>query len=63
MQVRPEGLKIPDKCGEFAPRHRPLRDMWLRVLDLFVRVLTLGAARVMPVDRLRDAVKWDGVIR
>ena len=45
-----------------VPPLHPIRDAWLRVLDIAVRVATLGNGRVVPSGRL-GPVHWDGIVR
>jgi hypothetical protein len=46
-----------------VPEFHPLRDAWLRVLNAVVTVVTLGKGRVMPRERHRSPIVWDGVIK
>ena len=48
------------KC--VVPPLHPIRDAWLRVLDIAVRVVTLGNGSVVPSER-RGPVHWDGIVR
>ena len=45
------------------PRFHPIRDMWLRVLDRVIRIITLGKGCVVRKEQHRVPVQWDGVIR
>lgn len=63
MQLKPNEFKCDGRGTRFAPRFRPFFTMWIKVLDLLVRVLTFGSARVVSVDNKSGFIKWDGVIR
>lgn len=59
-----EQRKAMEKAaGNFAPEFHPLRDAWLRVLNTVVTVVTLGKGRVMPREKHRAPIVWDGVIK
>jgi hypothetical protein len=63
MQIRPEAMGVSGRFRGFVPRRRPIFDMWIKVLNVVVRALTFGKARVVP---MRDVVyfrNWDGIIR
>ena len=47
--------------GGFAPPRPRLGDLWLAVVDVLVRILTLGRGRV--VKTRSGPIRWDGVIR
>ena len=53
-------MKSGPKC--VVPPFHPIRDAWLRVLDIVVRVVTLGNGRVIPSER-HGPVHWDGIVR
>lgn len=63
MQLKPDGLEVGGEVKGLVPRRRPLRDAWLRMLDLAVRMLTLGSARVVKTDPVRRFRQWDGIIK
>lgn len=48
--MKQQRIKVLERNG-FVMRKHPLRTAWFRVLDLAVRLLSFGAARVFPVDR------------
>lgn len=50
------------QAGGFVPPRPRLGDLWLAVVDVLVRILTLGRGRVMKVNR-SGPIRWDGVIR
>lgn len=50
------------RAGSFAPPRPQLGDLWLAVVDVLVRILTLGRGRVMKVNR-SGPIRWDGVIK
>ena len=53
----------PDlKDGCVVPRRPGLMDAWIRVLDVFVRILTFGRGRVV-CEMARGPVRWDGNLR
>ena len=45
------------------PEFHPLRDAWLCVLNAVVTAVTLGKGCVMPRERHRSPIAWDGIIR
>lgn len=47
--------------GIVGPMHNPVMRAWIGLLDVVVRVLTLGRGRVVVLDR-RAPARWDGVI-
>ena len=53
----------PDlKDGCVVPRRPGVMDAWIRVLDVFVRILTFGRGRVVR-EMARGPVRWDGNLR
>ncbi len=64
MQILTEGqMQEMAKRGGLVPPRHPIRYAWLAVVDAFVRVVTLGYGRVMPINRSDGPVHWDGIIR
>ena len=50
-------------CGKgVVPRRPGLMDVWLKVLDALVLVLTFGRGRVVR-GPLRGPVRWDGNLK
>lgn len=45
-----------------VPRRPGLMDAWIRVLDVFVRILTFGRGRVVR-EMARGPVRWDGNLK
>jgi hypothetical protein len=50
MQIRPEGMGIDWRFRGFVLRRRPIFGMWLKLLNVVVRMLTFGGARVVTVS-------------
>jgi hypothetical protein len=63
MQIRPEGMGISGRESGFVPHRRPILDMWIKVLNVVVRALTFGKARVVPMRKVAYFRNWDGIIR
>ena len=53
-------MKSGAKC--IVPSFHPIRDAWLRFLDIVVRVATFGNGRVVPYER-HGPIHWDGILR
>jgi len=49
--------------NEFAPEYHPIRDLWLKVIDTLVCIITLGNGRVVPRKSHRRPIKWNGVMK
>ena len=45
-----------------VPPFHPIRNAWLHVLDIVVRVVTLGNGQVVAAER-HGPIHWDGIIR
>ena len=63
MQIQTEEMmRAMGEAGGVVPRRPGLLDIWLRVLDAVVRVLTFGRGRVVR-GPLRGPIHWDGILR
>ena len=63
MQIQTEEMRMSMDCGKgVVPRRPGLMDVWLKVLDAVVRVLTFGRGRVVR-GPLRGLVRWDGNLK
>jgi len=47
----------------FAPEFHPVRDLWFKVIDTLVCVITFGYGRVVPRESHRRPIKWNGVMK
>lgn len=61
MEMQPEGFKCAR--NDFVPRRHPVRDAWHKVLDVLVRVLSFGTARVVVIEKEVCFRNWRGIIR
>lgn len=48
--------------GIISPTQNPITKIWISLLNVIVRVLTLGRAHVVVSD-YRAPIRWNGVIR
>ena len=51
-----------DARGFTPPRPRIVRNAWIKVLDIAVRILPLNSGCVLTTNR-RGQIRWDGTIR
>lgn len=63
MQIRPEGMGVDWRLSGFVPRRRPIFGLWLKFLNVVVRMLTFGKARVVPMRDVVHFRNWDGILR
>ena len=63
MQIQTDEMRPSMACEKgVVPRRPGVIDMWLKVLDALVRVLTFGRGRVVR-GPLRGPVRWDGNLK
>ena len=63
MQIQTEEMRrAMGGADEVVPRRPGLMDAWIRVLDVFVRILTFGRGRVVR-EMARGPVRWDGNLK
>ena len=63
MQIQTDEMRgAMGGADEVVPRRPGLMDAWIRVLDVFVRVLTFGRGRVVR-EMARGPVRWDGNLK
>lgn len=63
MQRIPSIMKdgSQDNANDFVPSQLTIMDIWLKILDGVVRVLTFGKGRV--VQNPGRIIRWNGEIR
>ena len=63
MQIPTDEMRrAMGEANGVVPRRPWLLDVWLKVLDAVVRVLTFGRGRVVR-GPLRGPVRWDGILK
>ena len=63
MQIQTDEMwRAMGEANGIVPRRPGLMDAWMRVLDVFVRVLSFGRGRVVR-GPLREIVHWDGNLK
>ena len=63
MQIQTEEMwRAMGGADEVVPRRLGLMYAWIRVLDVFVRVLTFGRGRVV-CEISFGPVRWDGNLK
>ena len=63
MQIQTEEMRrAMGGAEEVVPRRPGLMDAWIRILDVFVRILTFGRGRVVR-EMARGPVCWDGNLK
>lgn len=63
MQIQTEEMRMSMDGGKgVAPRRPGLMDVWLKTLDVLVRILTFGRGRVVR-GPLHGPVRWDGNLK